>query len=750
MQTSPDHPASISIAPLQQDLHQSVIESKHPVIQSVDFYESAILVDRSILNNYWYLGLSYLLSGRLEDAQFAWLIPLADADDSELAVYTDDLLEILEREASYRSQLLELEIAWSIRLQILAFAPQRVKNVLQLITLANTLDLLTSDLLVEWEINELFAAVPIEIYDDLLLKQAIGALLRRVHTDLSLEIVKYCLKSIGGRQRDFVSQLLNLAFDLCHHQNLGLFSVKLLEFCQSLFPNDLEICQALTCFYSEVELHAAAIATAEDVCRLAKTRFEQLFGSYLLQRAYFTAGNWQGAKDRLDRHQQILQEIVIEDPIYLPKVYKHIIISSFFSPYIEDNPSINRSLQNQLAAIYQSSFNSPIVKSNLAEVSLKKIPGIIRIGYLASTLRAHSVGWLSRWLFHYHDRDKFQIFIYCVNQIDSDLFNHKWFRDKVDVTYYLNHNYLEAVAQIRADEIDILIDLDSLTFDISCAIVVQKPAPVQVTWLGWDASGLPAIDYFIGDPYVLAENAQDYYQEKIWRLPQTYLAVCGFEVGTPTLKRQDLQIPNDAIVYFSSQGGYKRHPDNVRCQMRIIKAVPNSYLLIKGQSDPLIIRDFFEKIAAEEGVSLEQLRFLETVSDEYTHRANLAIADVVLDTFPYNGATTTLETLWMGIPMVTQVGQQFAARNSYTFMRNAGIEEGIAWSEQEYLDWGIKLGLDRELRWEIQGKLRTGRNTAPIWNARQFTLDMEQAYRGMWAKYQEQQSDAANDRYLNN
>ena len=88
--------------------------------------------------------------------------------------------------------------------------------------------------------------------------------------------------------------------------------------------------------------------------------------------------------------------------------------------------------------------------------------------------------------------------------------------------------------------------------------------------------------------------------------------------------------------------------------------------------------------------------------------------------------------------MVTQVGQQFAARNSYTFMMNAGITEGIAWNQQEYIDWGVKLGLDRELRMQVREKLRSGRQTAPVWNAKQFTLDMEQAYQEMWAKYLEQ------------
>ena len=106
------------------------------------------------------------------------------------------------------------------------------------------------------------------------------------------------------------------------------------------------------------------------------------------------------------------------------------------------------------------------------------------------------------------------------------------------------------------------------------------------------------------------------------------------------------------------------------------------------------------------------MRFLPRDIDEYTHRANLQIADVVLDTYPYNGATTTLEVLWQGIPLVTLVGEQFSARNSYTFMINAGIEAGIGWNEVEYIHWGVKLGLDRSFRQDISHQLLGNRDTS--------------------------------------
>jgi predicted O-linked N-acetylglucosamine transferase (SPINDLY family) len=280
---------------------------------------------------------------------------------------------------------------------------------------------------------------------------------------------------------------------------------------------------------------------------------------------------------------------------------------------------------------------------------------------------------------------------------------------------------MEIAELISEDEIDILIDLDSITLSTACGILSAKPAPIQVTWLGWDASAMPTIDYYIADPYVLPESAQDYYPEKIWRLPQTYIAVDGFEVGVPTLRRDQLDVPSDAVIYFSVQRGLKYHPHTAMLQLKIVKEVPNSYFLIKGYGEREALDNFFIETAEAEGVSRDRLRFLQNAPSEEIHRANLGIADVILDTYPYNGATTTLETLWMGIPMVTRVGEQFSARNSYTMMMNAGISEGIAWTDEEYVEWGIRLGKDPGFAaTNIVGNCAI-RQTAPLWNAKQFT-----------------------------
>ncbi|PMB05571.1 O-linked N-acetylglucosamine transferase, SPINDLY family protein, partial [Fischerella thermalis CCMEE 5196] len=417
----------------------------------------------------------------------------------------------------------------------------------------------------------------------------------------------------------------------------------------------------------------------------------------------------------------------------------------FFSPYLEDNPKKNRSLQNRLLQLCQANIVNYAKEQvekyfhrNLGRKKTNHINNKIKLGYLSHCLRSHSVGWLARWLFQYHDRDKFQIHAYFINTNPEFDPLHEWYLSNVDKAYKLSKTF-ELAEQIYQDEIDILIDLDSITLDITCEVVSLKPAPIQVTWLGFDASGSPSIDYFIADPYVLPESAQEYYTEKIWRLPHTYIGIDGFEVSVPTITREQLDIPHDAVVYLCAQRGFKRHPDITRLQLRILKEVPNSYFLIKGISDEESTKAFFEKLAEEEGVDTSKFRFLPIVVAESVHRANLEIADIVLDTYPYNGATTTLETLWMCIPMVTRVGEQFAARNSYTMMMNAGITEGIAWTDEEYVEWGVRLGKDEALRQQIAWKLKKSRKTSPLWNGKQFTSEMEKAYEQMWKKYLEEE-----------
>ncbi|WP_309740357.1 O-linked N-acetylglucosamine transferase, SPINDLY family protein [Chamaesiphon sp. OTE_20_metabat_361] len=764
--------------------------------QTIEYYETIIDRGDEAHLNYWYLGIAYLLQEREIDAQATWFIPFErvseksrispltpnsggtgiesppelgdlggvwvvdltfqtpfENDSVDVEALTHDLASTLDRIATEKLTLNCLDNAWLISQYLREVDAAHLNNLFRSILLEIKLERFDPETLPDLDAATILGDAENREFDRQLLANLLTAILYYPSTEVC-EFIEQCLIYLPKCQDESIAIVVDAVLALEHKFGSQAFFIEALEKCLAVQPDNIATLNALSKLYCNDRDYQQAINIANRAYELCGNLISKIVTNNTIIRAILTSGDWLNADGIIDRHYRLLSELVDREDELLPANTSHLVIgAAVFIACVTDRPEYFRSLQNQIAKKYLQSTQYRLPNrsrsvgfaQSIAPSSLAKRSGVIRIGYLASTLRKHSVGWLSRWLWQYYDREKFQVFNYCINQNPDDPFYQQWFGDRADVSYCFGDNVDEIIDRIQADEIDILVDLDSLTLNLTAKILAAKPAPVQVSWLGWDATGLPTVDYFMADRYVLPDNAQEYYQEKIWRLPHSYLAVNGFEIGIATLKRRDLNIPDDAIIYWSGQVGHKRHPDTVRSQLRILKAVPNSYFLIKGDTDPQIVREFFGRIAAEEGVEFDRLRFLGKVADEYTHRANLAIADIVLDTFPYNGATTTLETLWMGIPMVTQVGQQFAARNSYTFMVNAGIEEGIAWNAQEYVEWGVKLGLDRELRMQVREKLRLNRQTAPVWNAKQFTLDMEAAYRQMWAIYQAKQQEVVED-----
>ncbi|MDZ8056369.1 MAG: O-linked N-acetylglucosamine transferase, SPINDLY family protein [Aulosira sp. ZfuVER01] len=728
----------------QNQAEQYFIQEKY--LQAAQLYEKAIVIEPNAIFYYWHLGLLLLLQGQEAEAQMTWMLPMTEADEEQLEIWTNELFQFLQIEAEKREVLGEYSLAWLIRQHMREVNPIDINNLLHILRLCLKLEKF-EDIkdLHEWGIienlNELESA---NINAELLIQVLEDFLNTAPLHPFNLNLVEACLPHFSDTYHCFCL-ILTTAMTIGHTLRQPLLAAELLKLHLKLEPENVEILRHLAVFYQDARNYSQGIETAKLCYSLSESLADKIFALHLLLRGLMSAGGyWQEICETCQELEAVFQQFIQAQPIALEEGrILRLLTPSFAIPHIKDNPASFRRIQNQIAKIFntdvqdfaQSQGKKAYYKNNSQD--LKHSTKKLKIGYVSYALRNHSVGWLARWLFQHHDKDKFEIHTYFVNyQLVND-FLQDWYVQNAGNVHKLGMNGLEIAEQIYQDEIDILIDLDSITLDITSEVMALKPAPIQVTWLGWDASGIPAIDYFIADPYVLPDDAQDYYTEKIWRLSQTYIAVDGFEVGVPTLRREDLNIPEDAVVYLSAQRGYKRHPETTRWQMQIIKQVPNSYFLIKGLSEEEAIKRFFYQIAEEEGVDISRLRFLPQVSLESVHRANLGIADIVLDTYPYNGATTTLETLWMGIPLVTRVGEQFAARNSYTMMVNAGITEGIAWTDEEYIEWGVRLGKDASLRQQISGQLRQSRHTAPLWNGKQFTREMEKAYEQMWQRYLE-------------
>jgi predicted O-linked N-acetylglucosamine transferase (SPINDLY family) len=671
--------------------------------QAASLYEQCVEADPTISVYYWQLGVAQLLQGNEAEAQFTWSMVLAEADAEQAESLTAELLEVLRAEIEQQAALGQLEnvlCLWQYRQEI---APE-----------------------IDPMIN-LFLKIFEQRYED---PQLLGW-------------AEACLPYIHENEA-----FINVVFPKIVTLYLVLGRVSLAcrygELCLQLDRNHAETLIHLSRIYQKEGRYAEAIELAKQYCANCQNLLQKTFGSSVWLRGLMSTGAQWAEAEVILRQQTALLESCITTYQATPDEFLDAALLCaplFFYPYFKDDPQTTRSLQNRMAAMIQDSLQSFVIANRQGYQPYPVAPARsrphkkLRIGYIAQFMKRHSVGWLSRWVFEHFDRERFEVYAYFNQHIRIESFTDQWFASQATRACCFNGDALGIAQAIREDEIDILIDLDSITSDATCNVMALKPAPIQVSWLGMDASGLPAIDYFIADPYVLPDSAQNIYAEQIWRLPHTYIAVDGFEVGIPTLRREQFNIPEDAVTYFSSQYAYKRHPQTIRLQMQIILQVPNSFFLIKGGGDQQQIQELFCQIAEECGLAADRLRFLPQDKNEETHRANLAIADIVLDTFPYNGATTTMETLWMGIPLVTRVGEQFAARNSYTMMMNAGITEGIAWTDEEYVQWGVCLGKDAALRQQVRGKLWQSRQTSPLWNAKQFTRDLENAYEQMWQRY---------------
>ncbi|NJL91583.1 MAG: O-linked N-acetylglucosamine transferase, SPINDLY family protein [Coleofasciculaceae cyanobacterium SM2_1_6] len=696
---------------------------------------------------------------------------------------TLELVSIIEGEATRQAIQKNNELAWQLRQQVRELIPTNINNLLSIVQLSIDLQIYSPEDITELGLFEILQdtinSSDTTLDTNLLIKVCESLLTYAPLQNSSLKFIQFsCTLYANGRgTKTFLRIIEKGVADIGGANRYYLIAIPLGEIGLSIDPEHKNLLFYLAHFYQNLGESIQGVELAQKLYTLLEHLADLTYGQALVLRGFMAiSGYWQEAQEVSQKLKQFVAQLIAENPPIEEHIIGALANSTFFLPYFIDDPQETRWFHNQMAQLccsnlhryYQNLVNkfqelhqqrklkNQVNSNNLdntnidnsvldnaipdnAETNkLSQTPKPLKIGYISHCFKAHSVGWLARWIFEHADLEKFEIYTYmaCCDPVNNPL--HEWYLNKVP-KYFKSNIVLELAEKISQDEIDILIDLDSITSDVVYEVLALKPAPVQVTWLGWDASGLPTIDYYIADNYVLPDDAQAYYPEKIWRMPETYIAVDGFEIAVPDLRRDKLDIPADAVVFLSAHTGYKRHPAMVKVQMEIIKGVPGSYFLIKERADKDGIRAFYGEIAQEVGLEIDRLKFMPRTTFEAVHRANLGLADVVLDTYPYNGATTTLETLWMCLPMVTRVGEQFAARNSYTMMVNAGITEGIAWSDEEYIQWGIKLGTDKALRQDIACRLKASRQTAPLWNGKKFTKQMEEAYQQMWQLYLEKE-----------
>ncbi len=290
----------------------------------------------------------------------------------------------------------------------------------------------------------------------------------------------------------------------------------------------------------------------------------------------------------------------------------------------------------------------------------------------------------------------------------------------------------EALAQrIHADNIDILIDLSGHTSHNRLTMFAWKPAPVQVSWLGYFATtGVAAIDYLIADPWTLPQMEEAYFTEKIWRLPQTRLC---FTPPDREVKVTSLPALTNGYVTFGCFNNLAKMNDEVvTLWSRVLTSVPNSRLFLKAKQlkDDAVRQHTIERYAAH-GINADRL-ILERSESRARYLAAYQRVDIALDPFPYPGGTTSVESLWMGVPVLTLAGERFLSRQGVGILMNAGLPEWIATDPDDYVARTVSHAEDLQRLATLRNGLRQQVLASPIMDAPRFARHFEAALRGMW------------------
>jgi len=360
--------------------------------------------------------------------------------------------------------------------------------------------------------------------------------------------------------------------------------------------------------------------------------------------------------------------------------------------------------------------------------------GRLRIGYLSSDMRNHAMGHLMRGLFGRHDRRRFHVSVYSHGRDDGSRYRRDIaaacdaFNDVADLAH------LDAARRIHADGVDILVELNGWTRDHRLAICAHRPAPIQVTYLGYPGTtGCRFIDYAIVDSVVAPPENVPFFSEALVAMPHCYQVNDDEQAIAPGApSRADAGLPEGGVVFCSFVSHYKIEPVMFDVWMRLLRRVPESVLWLLGGQD--MVSANLRAEAERRGVSRDRLVFAPKLpKDEHLRRT--ALADLALDTRIYNGHTTTSDALWAGVPVVTMEGRHFASRVSSSCLRAVGLPDLVTRSPEDYEALAARLaGRPDELA-ALRRRLADNRRTHPLFDTARFARHLDTAFETMWERH---------------
>lgn len=382
----------------------------------------------------------------------------------------------------------------------------------------------------------------------------------------------------------------------------------------------------------------------------------------------------------------------------------------------------------------------PFAYGNLKErnrLSFKNIPDPerkLRVGMMSSCFRMHPVTWMTLAGIENLDRSRFELV--AISDLDvtgKDLVTERYHGlcDRVvEVAGMTNEELLDVV---RAENLDVVLEMTGHSEGgRRLPLVVQRVAPVQVKWVGglFNTSGLPQMDWIIGDSIETPEGVDEFYSERIYRMPDDYVV---YEPPTDVADVNALPALKNGYVTFATMNNLtKTNTYTISLWAKILKAVPKSRILMKTKSiDTQFARQHIEEQFATHGIGIDRLVF-EGGGPHKNFMESYGRTDIALDPHPYTGGLSTCEALWMGVPVVTLPGDTFAGRHAATHLYHAGFADWIAKDEDEYVALAVKWANNLEGLAKLRAGMREQVRNSPLCDGPRFARNFENALRFMW------------------
>ena len=396
-------------------------------------------------------------------------------------------------------------------------------------------------------------------------------------------------------------------------------------------------------------------------------------------------------------------------------------VNPFIVLAISDDPAV------QLQAAHIFAAHSQPEPAELPALSAYPEHQRIKIGYFSADFCQHPVALLSAKLYELHDRQRFEVFAFSSTLPNDDTTRRLQtaFDHFIDIRQMSDR---DVAALVRSLEIDIAIDLGGHTSNSRSALFALRIAPVQVGYLGYSGTlGGNDADYLLADSTLIPENSQSFYSETIACLPHSYMVNDNTRtISDQVFCRQDFDLPESGFIFCCFNNAYKLNPAMFDCWMRMLQQVADSVLWLSVENPAAIAN--LRREAESRGIDANRLVFAKRLPLLEEHLARLQLADLFLDTLPYNAHTTTSDALWAGLPVLTCMGESFAGRVAASLLSAIDLPELITHSQADYEALAIALASQPEKLAAIKTRLAQNRLHTPLFDTARFTRDIEALY----------------------